>query len=256
MATSGDSTSADLEKLDLEDGIYSVEFNTDSTMFHVNEVYDGRGILTVKDGIGNIHIVMPSKNVVNLYLGLAEDAQKEGASLLDPSIEQVTYDDGLTEDVNAFDVPVPCLDKEFDLALIGTKAKWYDHRVSVSNPTPYEEASVGDAGQEETGDLGENEYMVPVSLEGGSGKSTIDSPTKVEVTENGYLVTIGWSSPHYDYMIVDGVKYLPVNTEGNSVFEIEFKDISSPVTVIADTTAMSKPHEIEYTLTFDMSVMD
>ena len=57
-------------------------------------------------------------------------------------------------------------------------------------------------------------------------------------------------------MLVDGEKYLPVNTEGNSVFEIPFSDLSSPVNVIADTVAMSKPHEIEYTLTFDMSEVE
>lgn len=57
-------------------------------------------------------------------------------------------------------------------------------------------------------------------------------------------------------MIVDGEKYLPINEDGNSVFEIPFKDLSAPVTVIADTVAMSEPHEIEYTLTFDMSEVD
>ena len=29
---------------------------------------------------------------------------------------------------------VPYLDEEFDCAIIGTKGKWYDHKVSVSNP--------------------------------------------------------------------------------------------------------------------------
>ena len=72
----------------------------------------------------------------------------------------------------------------------------------------------------------------------------------------GYVAVITWSSPHYDYMIVDDEKYLPINEDGNSVFEIPFKDLSAPVTVIADTVAMSEPHEIEYTLTFDMSEVD
>ena len=50
-------------------------------------------------------------------------------------------------------------------------------------------------------------------------------------------------------MIVNGEKYLPVNTDGNSVFEIPVV-LDKPVDVIGDTVAMSKPHEIEYTLTF------
>lgn len=102
-------------------------------MFHVNEVYDGRGTLTVKNGEMTLHLVMPSQNVVNLFLGTAEDAQKDGADLIQPTTEKVTYSDGTSEEVNAFDVPVKALDKEFDLALIGTKGVWYDHKVSVSD---------------------------------------------------------------------------------------------------------------------------
>ena len=124
---------------ELEDGTYTSEFDTDSSMFHVNEACEGKGTLTVKDGIMTIHVSMPSKNIVNLYPGLAEDAQKEGAELLQPTTDTVTYSDGMTEEVNGFDVPVPALDEEFDLALIGTKGTWYDHKVSVSNPEKIEE---------------------------------------------------------------------------------------------------------------------
>ena len=124
---------------ELEDGTYTAEFDTDSSMFHVNEACEGKGTLTVKDGIMTIHVSMPSKNIVNLYPGLAEDAQKEGAELLQPTTDTVTYSDGMTEEVNGFDVPVPALDEEFDLALIGTKETWYDHKVSVSNPEKIEE---------------------------------------------------------------------------------------------------------------------
>ena len=125
--------------VELEDGTYTAEFDTDSSMFHVNEACEGKGTLTVKDGIMTIHVSMPSKNIVNLYPGLAEDAQKEGAELLQPTTDTVTYSDGMTEEVNGFDVPVPALDEEFDLALIGTKGTWYDHKVSVSNPEKIEE---------------------------------------------------------------------------------------------------------------------
>ena len=124
---------------ELEDGTYTAEFDTDSSMFHVNEACEGKGTLTVKDGIMTIHVSMPSKNIVNLYPGLAEDAQKEGAELLQPTTDTVTYSDGMTEEVNGFDVPVPALDEEFDLALIGTKGTWYYHKVSVSNQEKREE---------------------------------------------------------------------------------------------------------------------
>ena len=127
-------SSSDTTDAVLEDGTYEAEFKTDSGMFHVNESNDGKGVLTVKDGQMSIHISLTSKNIVNLFVGKAADAKKDGAELLQPTTDTVTYDDGTTEEVNGFDVPVKTLDKDFDLALIGTKGKWYDHTVSVTNP--------------------------------------------------------------------------------------------------------------------------
>ena len=127
-------SSSDTTDAVLEDGTYDAEFKTDSGMFHVNEANDGKGVLTVKDGQMSIHISLTSKNIVNLFVGKAADAKKDGAELLQPTTDTVTYDDGTTEEVNGFDVPVKALDKDFDLALIGTKGKWYDHTVSVTNP--------------------------------------------------------------------------------------------------------------------------
>lgn len=117
----------------LEDGVYEADFNTDSSMFHANEACGGKGTLTVKDGEMTIHVSLVSKNILNLYCGLAEDAQKEGAQLLEPTVDTVTYSDGTSEEVYGFDIPVPALDTEFDVALIGSKGTWYDHKVSVSN---------------------------------------------------------------------------------------------------------------------------
>ena len=107
-------------------------------MFHVNEANDGKGVLTVENGKMNIHVSLASKKIVNLYPGLAEDAQKDGAELLEPTTDTVTYSDGESEEVYGFDIPVPALDKEFDVALIGEKGTWYDHKVSVTNPVKAE----------------------------------------------------------------------------------------------------------------------
>ena len=122
----------------LEHGIYTADFETDSSMFRVNETCDGKGKLTVQDGKMTIHISLTSQNIVNLFPGTAEDAQKDGAELLQPTVDTVTYEDGISEEVNGFDVPVPVLDEPFNLALIGTKGKWYDHEVIVSNPEKLE----------------------------------------------------------------------------------------------------------------------
>ena len=108
------------EEITLSDGVYQAEFDTDSSMFHVNEACDGKGTLTVADGKMTIHISLTSKNILNLYPGLAEDAQKEGAELLMPTEDTVTYSDGTTETVHGFDVPVPALEADCDLALVGS----------------------------------------------------------------------------------------------------------------------------------------
>ena len=125
---------AEAPAVTLEDGVYTAEFDTDSGMFHVSEACDGKGTLTVENGEMVLHVYLASKNIVNLFPGLAKDAAKEGAELLMPTTDSVTYSDGITEEVYGFDIPVPALDEEFDLALVGTKGKWYDHKVSVSNP--------------------------------------------------------------------------------------------------------------------------
>ena len=119
----------------LPDGTYTVDFDTDGSMFHVNEASRGKGVLTVENGVMTVHITMPSKNIVHLFSGTAEEAQKADAVLIEPTLDTVTYDDGSVEEVFGFDVPVPYLDREFPCAIVGTKGKWYDHAVTVSNPT-------------------------------------------------------------------------------------------------------------------------
>lgn len=244
-ATESTQKAEETSKINLADGTYTAEFTTDSSMFHVNEEYDNQGTLTVKDGKATIHITLTSKNIVNLFLGTAEDAQKDGAELLEPTTDTVNYSDGTTDEVNGFDVPVPVLDEEFDLALIGTKGVWYDHKVKVSNPQP----KTDDAQDTESAQLPDGTYNIDLDFEGGSGKASISSPAEVTISGGEAVATVEWSSPNYDYMIVGGEKYLPVNTEGNSVFEIPVT-LDTPMQVIGDTVAMSKPHEIEYTLTF------
>ena len=105
--------------------------------------------------------------------------------------------------------------------------------------------------QEETGwEFQDGTYQMEVELLGGSGRASVTSPAKVEIKDGKAVATLEWSSPNYDYMVVNGEKYLPVNTEGNSVFRIPVEAFDRDITVIADTVAMSTPHEIEYTLNF------
>ena len=225
----------------LPDGVYTADFETDSSMFHANETCDGKGTLTVENGKMTFHVSLASKKIVNLYPGKAADAEANESDWLQPTTDTVTYSDGTSEEVYGFDIPVSALDTDFDLAILGTKGKWYDHVVSVRNAA--EKAADAEVPADGT-------YTCEVTLEGGSGRATVESPAALTVADGKMTATLVWSSPNYDYMIVDGEKYLPTNTEGNSTFEIPVSALDTALTVTADTVAMSTPHEIEYTLTF------
>ncbi len=225
----------------LPDGVYTADFETDSSMFHANETCDGKGTLTVENGKMTFHVSLASKKIVNLYPGKAADAEANESDWLQPTTDTVTYSDGTSEEVYGFDIPVSALDTDFDLAILGTKGKWYDHVVSVRNAA--EKAADAEV-------PADGSYTCEVTLEGGSGRATVESPAALTVADGKMTAAIMWSSPNYDYMIVDGEKYLPTNTEGNSTFEIPVAALDTALTVTADTVAMSTPHEIEYTLTF------
>lgn len=232
-------------KLELEDGVYTVDFVTDSKMFQANEAHDRKGTLTVQDGQGVLHISLGSKNIVNLYLGMAADAPGDKANWLQPTVDTVTYSDGLTEEVNGFDVPVCVVGEDFDLALIGKKGVWYDHKVSIQNPV---------AAQPGSETIADGAYICDVTLSGGSGRATVDSPAAVTVSGGKMTATVIWSSPNYEYMLVDGVQYDPIQTEGNSTFEIPVA-LDQDLAVSASTVAMSQPHLVDYVLHFDGSTL-
>ena len=233
--------SSAVETAALPDGVYTADFDTDSSMFHANEACNGKGTLTVENGQMTFHVSLASTHIVNLYLGKAADAAANASDWLQPTTDTVPYSDGTSEEVYGFDIPVSAVDADFDLAILGTKGKWYDHVVSVRN-------AVEQAG---TAAPADGTYTCEVTLEGGSGRATVESPAALTVADGKMTAAIVWSSPNYDYMLVDGEKYLPTNTEGNSTFEIPVSALDTALDVTADTVAMSTPHEIEYTLTFD-----
>ena len=106
--------------------------------------------------------------------------------------------------------------------------------------------------QEETGlEFQDGTYQMEVELLGGSGRASVTSPAEVEIKNGKAVATLEWSSPNYDYMIVDGEKFQNESEEGrNSVFTIPVTALDDKMEVIADTLAMGAPHEIDYTLTF------
>ena len=152
----------------LPDGVYTADFDTDSSMFHANEANDGKGTLTVKDGQMTFHVSLVSKKIVNLYVGMAADAEAHEGDWLQPTTDTVTYSDGLSDEVYGFDIPVKALDEDFQLAILGSKGKWYDHTVRVANAQPAAAEAPADG-----------TYTCDVTLEGGSGRATVDSPAAV-----------------------------------------------------------------------------
>ncbi len=227
----------------LADGVYQASFSTDSSMFHANEACDGKGVLTVQNGQMSIYVTLAGKGIVNLFPGTAEDAQKPGAEWLQPTLETVHYSDGTTDEANAFLIPVPYLDEEFDVALVGKKGTWYDHKVSVSDPQPMDECAQAEPPMD-------GEYTIHVALEGGSGRASVQSPAELTVQNGQMTVKIVWSSKNYDLMIVNGQEYTPTYENELSCFTIPVSALGTPLPVQAETTAMSQPHMIDYTLTF------
>ena len=221
----------------LPDGVYIVDFDTDSGMFRANEACNGKGKLTVENGVQILHVSLQSKKIVNLFPGTAAEAQEPGAVWLEPTMDTVTYSDGLSEEVFGFDIPVASVGEEFDLALIGTKGVWYDHKVSVLNPIPQE-----------------GSYTCAVELTGGSGRASVSSPAVLVSDGETLMATIQWSSPNYTYMIVGDVQYDPIQQEGNSTFQIPVT-LDRDISVSACTVAMSTPHLVEYTLHFDSTTL-
>ena len=234
----------------LPDGVYTAEFKTDSSMFHASEAVDGMGTLTVENGVMTFHVSLQSQKIVNLYLGMAADAPNHESDWLQPTVDTVTYSDGTSDEVYGFDIPVQAVDTDFQLAILGTKGTWYDHTVSVADAQPAADETAAPAETPADGS-----YTCAVTLEGGSGRATVESPAALTVADGAMTATIVWSSPNYDYMLIDGEKYLPTNTEGNSTFEIPVTALDTALAVTADTVAMSTPHEIDYTLTFDSATL-
>ena len=134
-----------------------------------------------------------------------------------------------------------------DFTFTLTKDADYEYTVSAKYTESGETVPVTDNGN--------GTYTIEVGFEGGSGKSHVLTPCTLKVENGAATATIVWSSPNYDYMIVDGEKYLPTNTEGNSNFEIPVAALDTALAVTADTVAMSTPHEIDYTLTFDSATL-
>lgn len=230
---------------EIKDGVYPVKVDSSSNMFHVTGCE-----LTVRDGRMTAVMTMGGTGYLKLFMGTGEEAAKAGEEDFIPYRET---EDGL----HTFQVPVEALDMGIDCSAFSKKKeKWYD-RVLVfrADSLPADAIADGKITTVESLALKDGIYTAEVTLGGGSGRASVESPARLRVENGQAFATIIWGSANYDYMKVDDVKYETVNAEGNSAFEIPVTGFDWKIPVIADTIAMSEPHEIDYTLAFDSSTI-
>ena len=258
---------------DIQNGTYDIEVESSSSMFNIVSCE-----LTVGDESMTAAMTMSGKGYLYLYMGSSSDAENA------PDSEYINFTEN-SDGSHVFSVPVEALNKEISCSSFSkNKSQWYDRTLifksdslpdgailkktanlktnSAANSkaaSNLKKTTSGGAAAD-TGDnltLEDGKYLVDVALEGGSGKASIDSPAALSVKNGKISVHLIWSSPNYDYMkLADGNLYKPVNSSGNSEFDIPLPDLTQKLSVIADTTAMSQSHEIEYTLQFDLSTLN
>lgn len=253
---------------DIIDGTYDIEVDSSSSMFRIVKAQ-----LTVQEGKMSAVLTLGGKGYLRLFMGTGEEAVKA------PETEYAEY----VEDADGaytYEVKVEALDKPLECTGFSKrKEKWYDHQIvfeaasleadallitlpdyegetkttqvsESETQTQEDTAQVPETMEQERLALADGTYNMNVTLSGGSGKASVASPAKVTVADGMATAEVVWSSPNYDYMIVNGQKYLPVNTEGNSTFHIPVACFDKEMRVTADTTAMGTPHEVEYALVF------
>ena len=225
----------------LNEGVYPIEVGCSSSMFRIVSCE-----LTVADGTMTAMMTMGGTGYLYVYPGTGEEASAADSGAYIPFVEDA---DG----AHTFTIPVEALDAPIDCAAFSkNKEMWYDRTLVFSSASlPLEAFAERPFTDPASLGLADGQYTVEVTLEGGSGRASVTSPAELTVSGDSFAVLLEWSSSNYDYMLVDGVEYLPVNDEGNSVFEIPVSYFDYPMPVQADTTAMSQPYLIDYTLTFD-----
>ena len=225
----------------LKDGSYDVKVSSSSSMFPIESA-----VLNVANGEMTATMTMGGTGYLYLFMGNAVEA---GYALEDAYIPFEETADGK----HTFTVPVEALDAGIECAAFSKKKElWYDRTILFrADSLPVDAFADGVVNDAESLELADGEYTIEVTLEGGSGKASVQSPAKLTITDGKPTAEIIWSSNKYDYMVVNGTKYDPVSIEEVSVFEIPVTGFGYKMPVSADTTAMSVPHEIEYTLYFD-----
>ena len=229
----------------LLDGDYPVQVKSSSSMFRIESA-----VLHVRDGKLSATLTLGSKSYLALYPGSALEAATADESGRIPYTEDADGAYAFTIPAEALDAPVPCA------AFSKNKQLWYDRTLLFrADSLPVDAFRAGFFTTAESLGLADGDYSAEVTLGGGSGRASVQSPCRLRVENGVCTAEIVWGSANYDYMIVDGEKLPAELRDGHSVCVIPVAAFDRALGVIADTTAMSQPHEIEYTLRFDSATV-
>lgn len=225
----------------VKDGVYDITVDSSSSMFQIVSCE-----LTVENGSMTAQMTMGGTGYLYVYMGTGEQAANADESEYIPFVEDAAGAHTYTVPVEALDAGVPCA------AFSKNKEKWYDRTlVFRADSLPTDAFAEGVVTTAEDLSLADGAYQVDVTLEGGSGRASVESPAQMSVENGKVTATIVWSSSNYDYMKVDDVRYDAVIENDRSVFTIPVTCFDWKMAVVADTIAMSQPHEIDYALRFD-----
>lgn len=225
----------------IKDGVYDITVDSSSSMFQIVSCK-----LTVANGSMTAQMTMGGTGYLYVYMGTGEQAANADESEYIPFVEDAAGAHTYTVPVEALDAGVPCA------AFSKNKEKWYDRTlVFRADSLPTDAFAEGVVTTAEDLSLADGAYQVDVTLEGGSGRASVESPAQMTAENGKVTATIVWSSSNYDYMKVDGVCYDAVIENDRSVFTIPVTCFDWKMAVVADTIAMSQPHEIDYALRFD-----
>lgn len=257
---------------DIADGTYPVNVESTSVFFKIV----GAELMVHGDEM-TASITIGSRSYLYVYMGTAAQAAEASRG------DWIPGDGG--ERYTVFTIPVPALNAPFECAAYSKNRQlWYDRQLLIDASALPEDAlafelpdyglveqavmdfqpdgggTADGGGAEDAGAAApepvalqrpDGEYSIEVNLAGGSGRASVSSPTLLTVREGRAWASLLWSSPYYDYMVVGDTVYDNLTTDGgNSTFEIPVTVMDAPMAVVADTTAMGDPLEIEYTLTF------
>ena len=289
-ATQGEQTLKDTVKYgmipihgqDIKNGTYDIEVLSSSSFFRVNEAK-----LHVKDGKMTADLILSSHSYLLLYMGTGKKAAAAPASDYIPYVEDKKGHYVFTVPVSGLNEGIYCAaysknrNKWYDRVLVfdagslpeGTlpyelpdydkidkAVEYYDSQNEKDSGGGSKTSSAGGSSNNQDArtpaqamkiNKADGEYSIEVNMTGGSGRASISSPTLFIVKDGKAYAKLIWSSTYYDYMIVGGKKYENETTDGgNSTFTIPVSKMDRIIPVLADTTAMGDPVEIEYSLTF------